>query len=200
MKMIKMAKLRRDLRESGFCFDLQRFAVNKVPEMLQEARVYWDGEDNMIGLANVDLPEIASSTTSITGVGISGEIDAPVRGHFQSMELTLNWRTPHKTGLRMSGGNPVSLQIYGSIQNMDSGVNDYVEDQIIVTIRGRAKSYAPGTLEAMNTSDSSNTIECHYYKVEIEGETIVEIDKFAYKCIVNGVDLMAKIRQNIGMS
>lgn len=181
-------------------FDLQLFAVNKVPEMLQETRVYWDGEDNMIGIANVDLPELASNTTSITGVGLSGEVDAPVHGHFQSMELTLNWRTPHVTGLRMAGGNPVSLQIYGSIQNFDHGSNDYIEEPIIVTVRGRAKSYAPGTFEAMNTTDSSNTIECHYYKMEINGETIVEIDKFGYKCIINGVDLMAKIRQNIGMA
>ncbi len=175
-------------------------AVNKVPEMLQDTRVYWDGEDNMVGIANVDLPELVSKTTSITGVGLSGEVDSPVHGHFESMETTLHWRTPHKTGLRMAGGNPVSLQIYGSIQNFDSGANDYVEEQIIVTVRGRAKAYAPGTFESMNTTDSSNTIEVHYIKIEIEGEVITEIDKYGYKCIINGVDLMAKIRQNIGMS
>ena len=175
-------------------------AVNKVPEMLQETRVYWDGEDNMIGIANVDLPELASSTTSITGVGLAGEVDAPVRGHFGSLELTLNWRTPHTSGLRIVGGNPVSLQIYGSIQNFDSGANDYVEDQIIVTVHGRAKSYAPGTFEAMNTTDSSNTIEVHYLKVEMAGETVVEIDKYGYKAVVNGVDLMETMRRNIGMS
>lgn len=184
----------------GFEFDLQRFAVNKVPEMLNEARVYWDGEDNMIGIANVDLPEMSSSTTSITGVGFSGELDAPVHGHFGSMELTLNWRTPHVTGLRIVGGQPVALQIYGDVQNMDGGENNYVHDQIIVTVRGRAKSYAPGTFEAMNTTDSSNTIEVHYYKVEYEGETIVEIDKYGYKCVVNGEDFMKKIRSNIGMN
>ena len=183
-----------------FKFDLQRFAVNKVPEMLQEARVYWDGEDNMIGIASVDLPEMPSSTTSITGVGLSGEVDAPVRGHFQSMELTLNWRTPHITALRMAGGNPVSLQIYGSIQNFDHGSNDYAEDQIIVSVKGRAKAYAPGTMEAMNTTDSSNTIEVHYYKVDYEGETITEIDKYGSKCIINGVDLLQKMRQNLGMN
>ena len=175
-------------------------AINKVPEMLQETRVYWDGEDNMIGIANVDLPELVSNTTSITGVGLSGEVDAPVHGHFQSMELTLNWRTPHVTGLRMAGGNPVSLQIYGSIQNFDHGANDYIEEPIIVTVRGRAKAYAPGTFEAMNTTDSSNTIEVHYIKVEVDGNMITEIDKYGYKCIINGVDFMAKIRQNIGMS
>lgn len=175
-------------------------AVNKVPEMLQDARVYWDGEDNMMGIANVDMPELSSSTASITGVGLAGEIDAPVHGHFQSMEMTLNWRTPHTSGLRISGGKPVSLQVYGSIQSMDSGANEYVEEQIVVTVRGRAKSYAPGTFEAMNTTDSSNTIEVHYIKIEMDGKTVVEIDKFGYKCIVDGVDFMAKIRQNIGMS
>ena len=174
--------------------------VNKVPEMLTEARVYWDGEDNMICIANVDLPELSSATTSITGVGLSGEIDAPVHGHFQSMELTLNWRTPHVSGLRIVGGEPVALQIYGDIQNMDGGANAYKHDQIIVTVRGRAKSYAPGSFEAMNTTDSSNTIEVHYIKIEYEGQTITEIDKYGYKCIVNGVDFMEQIRKNIGMS
>lgn len=175
-------------------------AINKVPQMLQDARVYWDGEDNMIGIASIDLPELASSTTSITGVGISGEVDAPVRGHFGSMELTLNWRTPHVSGLRMAGGNPVSLQIYGSIQTFGSDANDYTDEGIIVTVRGTAKSYSPGTMEAMNTTDSSNTIEVHYIKIEYEKKTIVEIDKYGYKCIIDGTDLMAKIRRNIGMN
>ncbi len=174
-------------------------AVNKVPEMLTEARVYWDGNDNMIGIANVDLPELASSTTSITGVGLAGEVDAPVHGHFQSMELTLNWRTPTVSGLKIAGGNPVALQIYGDIQSMDSGANGYHHDQVIVTVRGRAKSYAPGTFEAQNTTDSSNTIEVHYIKIEYEGATIVEIDKYGYKCIIDGEDFMQKIRQNIGI-
>ena len=183
-----------------FHFDLQRFAVNKVPEMLQDAHVYWDGENNMIGIANVDMPELTSSTTSITGTGLAGEIDAPVHGHFDSMEMTLNWRTPHTSGLRMVGGAVVALDIYGSIQSMDSGASEHVEEQIIVTVRGRAKSYAPGTFEARNTTDSSNTIEVHYIKVDIAGSTVVEIDKYNYKCVVNGVDFMAQVRQNLGMS
>ena len=52
----------------------------------------------------------------------------------------------------------------------------------------------------MNTTDSSNTIEVHYIKIEVDGNMIVEIDKYGYKCIINGVDFMATIRRNIGMS
>lgn len=180
-------------------FDLQRFAVNKVPEMISEARVYWDGEDNMIGIASVDLPELSSMTTSITGVGVAGEIDAPVKGHFQGMELTLNWRTPHLSGMRMSGGRAVALEIYSNIQNFDSGSNDYVDDKLRVVVRGRAKSYSPGSQEAGNTSDATNTIEVHYLKIEVNDVEVVELDKYGYKYSIDGEDLLANVRKNIGM-
>ena len=35
---------------------------------------------------------------------------------------------------------------------------------------------------------------------ENEGKTIVEIDKYNYKAIVNGVDFLAQVRKNIGMN
>ena len=181
-------------------FDLQRFAVNKVPEMISEARVYWNGEDNMIGIASVDLPELSAMTTSITGVGVMGEIDAPVKGHFQGMEMTLNWRTPHINGLRMSGGRAVALEIYSNIQNFDSGANEYVDDKLRVVVRGRGKTYAPGTQEAGNTSDSSNTIEVHYLKIEINDIEVIELDKYGYKYAIDGEDMLATVRKNIGLS
>ena len=175
-------------------------AVNKIPEMVTDAKVYEDGNDNMIGIASVDLPELSSMTTSITGGGLAGEIDAPVKGHFQSLEVTLNWRTPHVTAMCMSGGKPVKLEIWATVQNMDSGANEYEDECLRVIVHGRAKTYAPGTLETGNTTDSSNTIEAHYLKIEYAGKTIVEIDKYNYKAILNGVDLLAQVRKNIGMN
>lgn len=174
-------------------------AINKIPEMVTDAKVYEEGADNMIGVANIDMPEFSNMTTSIKGVGLAGEIDAPVKGHFQSLEMKINWRTPHTTALLMSGGKPVKLEIWANIQNMDSGANEYDDDCLRIVAHGRAKSYATGTLETGNTSDSSNTIELHYIKVEYEGVPIVEIDKYNYKCIVDGVDLLARVRRNIGM-
>ena len=51
-----------------------------------------------------------------------------------------------------------------------------------------------------STADASNTLECHYIKFEVGGKTIVEIDKFGYKAVINGVDIMEAVRRNIGMS
>ena len=171
----------------SFSFDLQLFAAaNKVPELISDMRVYQEGRDIFVGVTNVELPEIATQTTSITGIGMAGEIDAPVRGHFGSMEVTLNWRTPTQTATWLTGGGGVALEIYGNIQVFSQGPRD--------------KSYSLGSFEAGNTSDSSNTIEVHYLKIELDGTTVVEIDKFGYKCVINGVDLMAATRRNIGMN
>ena len=185
----------------SFSFDLQLFAAaNKVPELISDMRVYQEGRDIFVGVTNVELPEIATQTTSITGIGMAGEIDAPVQGHFGSLELTLNWRTPTLTSSWHTGGGGGALEIMGDIQVFDHNTNNYANVSIRIVVRGRDKSYSLGSFEAGNTSDSSNTIEVHYLKIELDGTTVVEIDKFGYKCVINGVDLMATTRRNIGMN
>ena len=66
-------------------------------------------------------------------------------------------------------------------------------------MRGRIKSHKPGSLEAGSTSDAETVIEVHYVKEEMSGKTLAEIDKYGYKCVINGNDIMAPIRANLGM-
>lgn len=174
-------------------------AVNKVPHFLNDMRVYLNGADEFVGAKSIELPNFETMTATAAGIGISGEIDHPVRGHFQSMETTIEWNTTAKTGLSLIGGDPVVLEAYGSNQNFDEGKNDYVDEQVRVAMRGTCKSYTTGTWQAGNTSDASTVIEVHYIKVDVDGQTVVEIDKYGYKCVINGRDLMAAIRRNIGM-
>jgi hypothetical protein len=174
--------------------------ANKIPEFLNDMRAYLEGADSFIGVTNIELPELSSMTTEVTGIGLAGKLDAPVRGHFESMEVTFNWRTIEETGLSIIGGEAFALELYGDTQHFDGGVNEYGHEQVRVVIRGRAKSYKPGTMEAGKTADASNTLECHYIKFEVGGKTIVEIDKFGYKAVINGVDIMEAVRRNIGMS
>ena len=46
------------------------------PEQTIAYRVYHDGTD-MIGVATIDLPEIAYMTETISGSGVAGEIENP---------------------------------------------------------------------------------------------------------------------------
>ena len=64
---------------------------NYVPEKINDANCYLDGE-KMIGVAaSVTLPEINMKTSTIAGMGINGEIDSPTIGQFESMEQEIQF-------------------------------------------------------------------------------------------------------------
>ena len=175
--------------------------ANKIPEVLNDFRVYNEGEINRdLGVATIELPSLENMTQSINGVGMAGEVDAPVLGHYGSMETKINWRTPTATAISFSGGGAVAIEAMGAIQHWDSSENRYQIDSYRVVIRGRSKSYEQGTFEQGNTTDSSNTIETTYIKIEVNGSTVREIDKYGYKDVINGTDNLSEVRAAIGMS
>lgn len=175
-------------------------AVNKVPEVINDMRCYIGGKnDDMIGVKELELPDFASLTAEVTGIGLAGKVDAPVEGHFDSMETKLTWQLPTKTAATLVGGTTIALDLYADKQYFDSGSESYVHEQYRVAIRGRVKSHNPGTIKAAEPTDSETTIETHYIKIDIDGETVCEVDKYGYKCVVGGRDYLEIVRRNIGM-
>ena len=171
-----------------------------IPEVINDMRCYIDGNDDCQSATSVEQPDLSSMTTDVKGIGVAGIISAPIHGHYESLEVKVNWQVPTKTAMRYHGGKPICLESYSDVQGFNSGAEEYTHDRYRMVVRGRVKSYSPGSLEAGNTSGSSTTIEAHYYKLEYGGETLVEIDKYGYKAINGGKDLLAEVRKNIGMN
>lgn len=174
-------------------------ATNKFPELINGARLYEDGNDNCLGVVDVELPTLASMTQTIDGIGLAGEIDAPVVGHFSGMEVKMNWRTPKAPAFKLLGANGASLELRAAVQNWDSGENSYAMDKVRIVMRGRAKEFELGTFKDANPSDSSTTVECTYLKYEHNGETVLEIDKYAYIANINGTDVLSEVRDALGI-
>lgn len=174
-------------------------SVNVIPEVINDMRVYLDGADDMIGCKEFKLPELAALTADVEGIGIAGKIEAPIEGHFDSLEAELTWQLPTKTSTRLVAGTTVSLDAYADLQSYDGGASAYTHDSYHVVIRGRVKSHDPGTLKAGEAMESKTTIECHYIKISIGDSELCEIDKFGFKSVVGGVDLLEQVRRNIGM-
>ena len=53
---------------------------NKIPELINDMRVYREGNDDCIGVAEIQLPKFTSMTQTIDGVGVGGEVDSPIVG------------------------------------------------------------------------------------------------------------------------
>lgn len=172
---------------------------NQINELITDWRAYLDGKTDMYGAKEIEFPDFKNLTTDIEGIGIAGKINAPVHGHFDSMETTIKWQVPNKMSLALFGGKPVSIEAYGDIQGFNSGETAYTHDQLYVSIRGRIKSAKPGTMKAGDAMESETVIETHYLKVEYGGSVLCEIDKYGYKAVIDGVDVLEEVRKNIGM-
>jgi hypothetical protein len=174
-------------------------ATNKIPEVINDARAYIDGADDLIGVKTIELPSFESPTEDVTGIGVAGTIAAPIQGHFNSMETSLEWQIPTKTSSQLFAGKAISLDVYADIQGFDGAETAYTHDQYHVVVRGRVKNHEPGTVEAQKAMNSKTTIETHYIKIEYAGEVVCEVDKYGYKCVIGGEDILAVVRANIGM-
>lgn len=172
--------------------------MKQIPEKLTNFTVYLDGSE-YLGAADVDLPDLESMTETVSGAGIAGEIDSPTIGHFASMTVTINWRVLEKANFRLARQNVQPLDFRGSIQSFDTSTGTYKSVPVKVTIRGLPKTTPLGSLAPSSTMDNSNELEVIYIKILYDGQTMVEIDKFNFICIIDGEDYLAQVRENLGL-
>ena len=158
---------------------------NNVKERLIAFRVYNDAND-LLGIATVDLPELSSMTDTVTGAGIAGEVDSPVLGHYQSMELTA-----HKAH---------ALELRGSQQVYDAGGGVYSTEAVRITLRAIPKTTTLGTFETGASTDSSQEFEVVYIKISVGGKEVAEIDKYNYISKFGDEDILSSVRADLGLS
>ena len=74
---------------------------NYIPEKINEYNAYLDGT-KMIGVAaSVTLPEVNMKTSTVSGVGVNGELDSPTIGQFESMEQEIQFNTLYSSAMDM---------------------------------------------------------------------------------------------------
>lgn len=173
--------------------------ANAVPERLINYRVYNDAQD-LLGIASVDLPEISAMTDTVSGAGIAGEVDSPVLGHFQSMSVTLNWRTIEPAAMELAEQKAHALELRGSQQKYDAANGIMGTTPVKITLRVMPKAVSLGTFSVGATTDSSSEFEVLYLKVTLDGNELMEIDKYNYVARFGGSDSLASVRSDLGLA
>lgn len=172
--------------------------MKQIQEKLNNFNAYRNGTE-YLGVVDVELPSLESMSETVSGAGIGGEIESPNLGHFGSMTTTLNWRTLAKPSFVLARQESHQLDFRGSIQEYDTATASYKRVAVRVAMRAMPKTTALGTLAVGATMDNTNEMEVTYIKIDYEGSTVVEIDKYNMICIIDGVDYLAEVRANLGM-
>lgn len=172
--------------------------INKMIVTLVDCRVYNDSKD-LIGVANVDLPQLQPMTSSVSGIGIAGEVDFPVLGHYQSMTCTLHWKGIEKAAFDLSTFKAQSLEIRGEQQGYDSASGTLVVEPVRVVLRAIPKNLNLGGFTSGERVEAETEFEVLYIKMTVGGKEVCEIDKFNYVAKIGGTDYLQKVRADLGI-
>lgn len=166
-----------------------------IPEVINNFNVYKSG-NRLIGVTNeMTLPDIVSMTETISGAGLLGEYETVLLGHYSSIELEIPFRILEDDIFTLA--NPMDVQettLRGTQQISDRDASLKTQGMRIV-VRGRVKSFKEGTLKMGGQMGSSVVLEVFYILIEIKQEKKFELDKLNEVLFVNGVDVMAQIKQ-----
>lgn len=170
---------------------------NQTPDANVTYKVYNDGQ-TLLGVAQVDLPNLQTMTAEVKGAGIGGAIDKAVVGMFQSMTMTFNFRTVFDGIAELLEAKQHHLECWAAVQVTDPGEGRFLVKQHKITVRGEFKNLTPGKLATAETQDRTLEMEVVYFKEEYDGKETIEVDKYNLVFRVNGADQLADVRAAIG--
>lgn len=168
-----------------------------IPEKLVAYNLYNVGEKLIGSEAEVEMPSFESITNEISGTGILGTIESPTPGHFGSIAMAITFRTVSAEAATLNEPRAQTIMLRGDQNSYDSGGGEIRHRGLKVVARGMPKKFALGKAKAGESTGTSVELELSYIKVEDDGFVLIELDKYNYIYVVNGVDYMAEVRKNI---
>lgn len=167
-----------------------------LPQKIKLMNLYNDGE-SYIGVAkDVSIPKLARKFEGYRAAGMDAEIQVDMGGETPEFE----WKTGGlvKQLFRQFGAtrhNAILLRFVGSCQSDSTGETMAVE----IVMRGRHQEIDPGSAKAGDDTEMSIKTVCSYYKLTMDGEEMVEIDIENMIFTVDGEDILAEHRANLGL-
>lgn len=169
--------------------------MKTIPTKINRYNVYNRG-NRLLGMGDeLTLPSFEASTETVSGAGILGEIDDPTVGYFGNQEMEIPFRILDNEATDMLDmTKAVQLEIRGAAQTTDSE-GDIEYQGVRVVVRGRSNKFTPGKLKAGNPMDTSITLSILYILIELDGVSVLELDKLNEVFKINGNDILAKVKE-----
>ncbi|MBF0304190.1 MAG: phage major tail tube protein [Alphaproteobacteria bacterium] len=166
-----------------------------IPKVLKNFSMFVDGYGFAGRVDEVGPPKLAIKTEEFRGGGMDapGEIDMGM----EKLEASFTVSEHDPVIYRQFGlldGKQVNLTLRGAQQGADGAVVP-----MVCTLRGMYKELDAGNWKAGDKGSLKASMSCRYYKLEIDGSAVIEIDVDNMTRVINGADQMAAIRAALGM-
>ena len=165
------------------------------PEVINNFRVYNDAAKVMGTTGEINLAQLQAMTAVVSGAGILGEYNTSVVGMFQSMPQEIPFRMIDKDYFMMLNTREQSkIVLRSSVQQRNRETGGTLSTQAMrIVFRGHPTAANMGTVKIGDLMNASITLELTYILLEIDGVTMLELDKLNSVYKVAGKDLLADI-------
>lgn len=170
---------------------------NPIPEKVVNYNVYDDTEKLVAVSAEVTLPTLEAMSETVSGAGILGEYESPTPGHFGSITIEIPFRVLIDKSFQLLKNAGRSIVLRAAQQSYDVTQGRQIIRPLKITLRGIPKALELGKLSPGAMTESKNTLEVLYMKIEENGKVLLELDKLNFIYIVDGEDLLVDIRNSI---
>lgn len=167
-----------------------------LPKKLKMMDLFNEGNSYLGQTGEVTIPKLSRKLEDWRGGGMNGNVKIDL-GLGDDTEF--NWKLGGLDELVLEQFGAVTvgahmLRFNGSYQRDDTGATSALE----IVVRGRHEEIDFGNQKAGDDTETSIKTIWSYYKLSIDGVAKIEIDIPNMIEIVNGIDLMAAHRANIG--
>ncbi|SHN45933.1 phage major tail tube protein [Chitinophaga sp. CF418] len=165
---------------------------------LLNANVYSEGQSLLGKVEEVSLPAITANDTDLKVLGLMMTTKIP--GGLEAMSGKMKFNAVYPEIISLFG-NPFQarrIQVRGNLQTYNTdGLQSEVPAVAFMTVR--FKHALPGiTLKMNDNPEQESEFNCSYYRLEVDGVTMIEVDAFANIFFVSGIDVNSQYRINLG--
>ena len=150
-----------------------------------------------VELTNVtafSIPDVTFGSSELNGAGLIGPVNIPDTSNIEAMEASVTTSADGGNEKLLNDPDGVEIILNWAIDKIGTnGSTDYIAHRAV--IKGMASVIPGGEKKKGETAENEHKIATWYYKLEINGNTTVFVNKLAPKCVINGKDRLAKLNK-----
>ena len=174
---------------------MSAISINRITN----ANVYSSGNSLIGKVEEVKLPAIKGKTVEVKVLGLAFDNELPAG--FEKMTGTMKFNAVYPELIEEFGSpfNTRQIQVRSSLESYDSsGRTSEVSVVAFLTVRFK-DALPPIGLKQNDNPEQESEYSCSYYRLEIDGERMIEVDSLANIFFVKDVDELAQYRINLGL-
>lgn len=166
-----------------------------IPQILTNTNLFVDGVSFSGDVPSLTLPKLTMKMDDYRGGGMAGSIELPLG--LEKLEASFSTNGVRRESLKffgLSDRTACNAVFRGSFKGLKGKVTP-----VIATLRGGLKEVDLGDWKAGDKAEIKHSMAVTYYKLEVEGRVVYEIDMVNMVQVIDGVDQLQEERAALGL-